>query len=73
VAAPRPRLHAAAAVVTFRAARFRKIDAEPRQESVTGRGDFPTAVEEHDVVAAQEHVAYSDATAFRDVVVTHSL
>jgi hypothetical protein len=50
VLAPLGPVDAAAAVVTLREARLRKIDAESREESLTGRGDFPTAVDEHDVM-----------------------
>src|SRR5947208_4645978 len=37
---------AAAAVLTLRAPRLREIDAEPREESLTARSDFPTTVDE---------------------------
>src|SRR5262245_54762498 len=58
--------------MTFRAPRLREIDAEFREESLTGRGDFPNAVDGPDKVAAEEHVAYCDAQAPRHMVVAHT-
>jgi hypothetical protein len=62
---------AAAAVVPLGAARLREVDAEPLEESFTGRSDLAAAVDEHYVATAQEHVAHGDPQAPRHVVVTH--
>src|SRR4030095_5552585 len=62
---------AAAAVVTLRAARFRQIDAEPLEESFTGRRDFPAAIDEYDVATSQEHVADGDPETPGHMIVAH--
>ena len=62
---------APAAVLALGAARLRQIDAKPGQEPRTAGRDFTAAVGQHDVSAAQQHVAQRDAEAPGDVVVAH--
>src|SRR5262249_46825536 len=62
---------AAAAILSLRAARLRDLDAELREKAFPARCDFATAVDEHDVAPAHEHVAHGDAQAPGHVVVAH--